>query len=118
MIKVLVTTRCDTFTSLPHLNAGRWWINCRVCTARPSAVGSSEAMIKMLGFGLGVAVLLDAFVVRMAVVPAALALLGRAAWWLPRGLAAILPDLDIEGTRLHDRPGEDAAAHDPSLARM
>ncbi|GAA0266769.1 MMPL family transporter [Actinomadura nitritigenes] len=81
-------------------------------------VGSSEAMIKMLGFGLGVAVLLDAFVVRMAVVPAALALLGRAAWWLPRRLAAILPDLDIEGTRLHDRPGEDAAAHDPSLARM
>ncbi|MBD2894156.1 Membrane protein YdfJ [Actinomadura sp. RB99] len=71
-------------------------------------VGSSEAMIKMLGFGLGVAVLLDAFVVRMAVVPAALALLGRAAWWLPRWLAAILPD----------RPGEDAAAHDSSLARM
>ncbi|WP_055542661.1 MMPL family transporter, partial [Streptomyces neyagawaensis] len=42
--------------------------------------------VKMIGFGLAVAVLFDAFVVRMAIVPAVLALLGRSAWWLPRWL--------------------------------
>lgn len=47
-------------------------------------IGSSEQMIKMIGFGLAIAVLFDAFVVRMAIVPAVLALLGKRAWWLPR----------------------------------
>ncbi|WP_063769902.1 MMPL family transporter, partial [Streptomyces scabiei] len=56
--------------------------------------------VKMIGFGLAVAVLLDAFVVRMAIVPAVLALLGRSAWWLPRWLNAVLPDMDVEGARL------------------
>jgi len=59
-------------------------------------VGSTEAMIKMLGFGLGIAVLLDAFVVRMTIVPAALAILGRAAWWLPGPLDRILPTVSVE----------------------
>ncbi len=63
-------------------------------------VSSSEAEIKMLGFGLGVAVLLDAFVVRMAIVPATLALLGKAAWWLPEWLNKLLPNVDIEGEKL------------------
>ncbi|MEI5523775.1 MMPL family transporter [Streptomyces brasiliscabiei] len=57
--------------------------------------------VKMIGFGLAVAVLLDAFVVRMAIVPAVLALLGRSAWWLPRPLNATLPDMDVEGARLN-----------------
>ncbi|WP_327345457.1 MMPL family transporter [Streptomyces europaeiscabiei] len=56
--------------------------------------------VKMIGFGLAVAVLLDAFVVRMAIVPAVLALLGRSAWWLPGWLNAVLPDMDVEGARL------------------
>ena len=47
-------------------------------------IGSSESMIKMIGFSLAIAVFFDAFVVRMAIVPAVLALLGRRAWWLPR----------------------------------
>jgi RND superfamily putative drug exporter len=63
-------------------------------------VSSSEAEIKMLGFGLGVAVLFDAFVVRMAIVPATLALLGKAAWWLPEWLNKLLPNVDIEGEKL------------------
>jgi RND superfamily putative drug exporter len=45
-------------------------------------------------------VLVDAFVVRMTLVPAVLALLGRSAWWLPRWLDRALPDLDVEGARL------------------
>ncbi len=45
-------------------------------------------------------ILLDAFVVRMTIVPAVLALLGKRAWWLPRWLDRVLPHLDIEGQTL------------------
>ncbi|MFI5529421.1 MMPL family transporter [Kitasatospora sp. NPDC051853] len=64
-------------------------------------IGMSEPMIKMMGLGLAAAVAFDAFVVRMAIVPAVLALLGRRAWWLPRRLDRVLPDVDVEGSRLH-----------------
>ncbi|GHA73951.1 efflux RND transporter permease subunit [Streptomyces anthocyanicus] len=63
-------------------------------------IGSGESMIKTIGFGLAVAVLFDAFVVRMALVPAVLALLGEKAWWLPRWLDRVLPRVDVEGTAL------------------
>ncbi|MFE1936440.1 MMPL family transporter [Streptomyces sp. NPDC059474] len=63
-------------------------------------IGSSESMIKMIGFGLATAVLFDAFVVRMAIVPAVLALLGKSAWWLPRWLDRALPNVDVEGEGL------------------
>ncbi|MGW7397347.1 MMPL family transporter [Streptomyces cyaneofuscatus] len=63
-------------------------------------IGSSEQMIKMIGFSLAIAVLFDAFVVRMAIVPAVLALLGRKAWWLPRWLDRALPNVDVEGEKL------------------
>lgn len=67
-------------------------------------VGADEAMIKTIGFGLAVAVLFDAFVVRMALVPAVLALLGDKAWWLPRPLDRLLPRVDVEGSGLTARP--------------
>ncbi|MEU1292314.1 MMPL family transporter [Streptomyces sp. NPDC005840] len=63
-------------------------------------IGSSESMIKMIGFGLAIAVFFDAFVVRMAIVPAVLALLGRRAWWLPGWLDRLLPNVDVEGEGL------------------
>ncbi|MFG2212193.1 MMPL family transporter [Streptomyces sp. NPDC048638] len=63
-------------------------------------IGSTDSMIKMIGFGLAIAVFFDAFVVRMALVPAVLALLGRSAWWLPRWLQKILPNVDVEGEGL------------------
>ncbi|WP_329041462.1 MMPL family transporter [Streptomyces sp. NBC_00178] len=59
-----------------------------------------DPIIKSIGFALAVGVLVDAFVVRMTLVPAVMHLLGRAAWWLPRPVDRILPDLDIEGERL------------------
>ncbi|GAA2247045.1 MMPL family transporter [Streptomyces atrovirens] len=73
-------------------------------------IGSSDSMVKMIGFGLAVAVLFDAFVVRMAIVPAVLALLGKRAWWLPKWLDRILPNVDVEGEGLRtvdDRKDED-----------
>ncbi|MFI6657711.1 MMPL family transporter [Streptomyces sp. NPDC050523] len=63
-------------------------------------IGSSESMIKMIGFGLAIAVFFDAFVVRMAIVPAVLALLGKRAWWLPKWLDRALPNVDVEGEGL------------------
>ncbi len=53
---------------------------------------------KIFGVGLAVAVLLDATLVRMVLVPATMSLLGRANWWLPGWLDRILPHLDLEGT--------------------
>ncbi|MFD2683592.1 MMPL family transporter [Streptomyces phyllanthi] len=69
-------------------------------------IGEHDSMIKMIGFGLASAVLFDAFVVRMAIVPAVLALLGEKAWWMPNGLDRILPRVDVEGEALSRRPAE------------
>ncbi|GAA2654559.1 MMPL family transporter [Streptomyces vastus] len=70
-------------------------------------ITSSESMIKMIGFGLAIAVFFDAFVVRMAIVPAVLALLGKKAWWLPKWLDRALPNVDVEGEalRTHETDG-------------
>ncbi|GAA2104361.1 MMPL family transporter [Streptomyces albiaxialis] len=74
-------------------------------------IGSSEQMIKTIGFGLAAAVVLDAFVVRMTLVPAVLALLGHRAWRLPRWLDRITPNFDVEGEKLHAEEGQGAAPH-------
>ncbi|WP_432180288.1 MMPL family transporter [Streptomyces sp. NBC_00063] len=74
----------------------------------------NDDMIKMMGFGLAIAVFFDAFVVRMAIVPAVLALLGKSAWWLPRWLDKLLPNMDVEGEKLHKSltPASSRAAED------
>uniref|UniRef100_A0AAU2JNF0 MMPL family transporter n=1 Tax=Streptomyces sp. NBC_00049 TaxID=2903617 RepID=A0AAU2JNF0_9ACTN len=71
-------------------------------------IGASEQMVKMIGFGLAVAVFFDAFVVRMAIVPAVLALLGHKAWWLPKWLDRILPNVDVEGESLRKHLAQSA----------
>jgi RND superfamily putative drug exporter len=66
-----------------------------------------NAQIKSVGFALAFGVLADVLVVRMAIVPAVMSLLGRSAWWLPRWLARLLPNVDVEGQSLLDRrPGD------------
>ena len=64
---------------------------------------ADESLIRSIGFALAFGVLVDAFVVRMTIVPAVMALLGRAAWWLPRWLGRILPNVDVEGEKLSRR---------------
>ncbi|MER0446261.1 MMPL family transporter [Streptomyces sp. Edi4] len=81
-------------------------------------IGSSEQMIKMIGFGLAIAVFFDAFIVRMAIVPAVLALLGAKAWWLPRWLDKALPNVDVEGEGLLKQQGAGDADGDRELARV
>ncbi|NUT27516.1 MAG: MMPL family transporter [Streptomyces sp.] len=80
-------------------------------------IGSSESMVKMIGFGLAVAVFFDAFIVRMAIVPAVLALLGRRAWWLPKWLDRALPNVDVEGEGLRTRTDRNED-EDRELARV
>ncbi|QKW05953.1 MMPL family transporter [Streptomyces sp. NA04227] len=58
---------------------------------------SDNIVVKMLGLGLAVSVLIDATVVRLLLVPAVMTLLGRSAWWIPRWLDRVLPHLDAEG---------------------
>jgi RND superfamily putative drug exporter len=62
-----------------------------------------DPVIKSMGFALAIGVAIDAFVVRMTIVPAVISLLGRAAWWLPRPLDRALPNVDIEGERLREQ---------------
>lgn len=64
---------------------------------------SDDIMIKQIGFALAVGVLIDAFVVRITLIPAAMAVFGDRAWWLPTWLDRLLPDLDVEGDKLADR---------------
>ncbi|GAA4252218.1 MMPL family transporter [Dactylosporangium darangshiense] len=59
-----------------------------------------DPVIKSMGFALAIGVAIDAFIVRMTIVPAVVSLLGRAAWWLPRWLNRLLPNVDIEGEQL------------------
>jgi putative drug exporter of the RND superfamily len=73
---------------------------------------SPEPLIKMMGFALAIGIAFDAFVVRMTIVPAVMALLGRSAWWLPGWLHRILPNVDVEGEALRrnlDNPADQPA---------
>ncbi|MGQ7294989.1 MMPL family transporter [Quadrisphaera sp. KR29] len=82
-------------------------------------IGSDSVIIRSFGFGLAFGVLADAFVVRLLVIPAVMHLLGRSAWWLPRWLDRVLPDVDVEGASL-ERPDGAASvsAGAPQAARL
>nr|WP_232483183.1 MMPL family transporter [Brevibacterium yomogidense] len=87
-------------------------------------VPTGDPIIKSIALGLAVGVFTDAFLVRMTLVPAVLALLGDRAWALPRWLDRLLPKVDVEGeglvhqVELRDwpHPGADYAAYGESLA--
>jgi RND superfamily putative drug exporter len=72
-------------------------------------------VVKQMGVGLAVAVALDATVVRLVLVPATMALLGRANWWLPRPLDRVLPTFDAHGTGI-EPAGAAEKEREPSLA--
>ena len=61
---------------------------------------SESTMIRPIGFALGAGVLFDAFIVRLLLMPAALTVLGKGAWWIPKWLDRMLPDVDVEGAKL------------------
>ncbi len=61
---------------------------------------SHLAIMKPMGFGLAMGVLIDAFLVRLLLMPAVMTLLGKSAWWIPKWLDRLLPDVDVEGAKL------------------
>ncbi|MDO8187384.1 MMPL family transporter [Conexibacter sp. JD483] len=90
----------------------------RVVTAAALIMGAvfsgfileDDAIIKSIGFALAFGILVDAFIVRMTLIPALMSLLGTRAWWLPRWLDRALPRVDIEGETLRTDHGTPAAA--------
>lgn len=82
-----------------------------------SFVPGGEGAIQQVGVGLAAGVVIDAFIVRMTLVPAVLALLGRRAWWLPTWLDRLLPDLDVEGEAIrHELALTDWLGRDMAIA--
>ncbi|GAA0567682.1 MMPL family transporter [Actinomadura livida] len=79
-----------------------------MCSVFAGFVLTPDPIIKSIGFALAVGVFIDAFIVRMTLVPAVMSLFGRAAWWLPRWLDRALPNLDIEGENLRQALDETA----------
>jgi RND superfamily putative drug exporter len=73
-------------------------------------VTDPDVVVKTIGFGLAVAILIDVLIVRMVVAPAVMTLLGDRAWTLPAWLDRVLPRLSLEG-ELHD---EDRARQQPA----
>ncbi|MCY1029424.1 MMPL family transporter, partial [Mammaliicoccus sciuri] len=67
-----------------------------------SFVFQDDVMIKSMGIALAFGVLFDAFIVRMTIIPALTKLFGRASWYIPNWLNAILPKIDIEGHALSE----------------
>ena len=66
------------------------------CVFAAFALGD-DRQLKLFGLGLGIAVLIDATIVRMVLVPATMELLGDRNWWLPKWLGRILPKISVEG---------------------
>lgn len=64
---------------------------------------ADSTMIHPMGFGLAFGVLVDAFIVRMTLTPAVMALLGDKAWWIPKWLDRLTPNMDVEGTALSEK---------------
>ena len=67
---------------------------------------------KMMGFALAAAVFFDAFVVRMVIVPAVITIMGDKAWWMPKWLDKVLPNVDMEGTAIRKIPIDSDAGND------
>lgn len=77
-----------------------------------SFVFEDSRVVKVFGLGLGAAILLDATIVRMLLVPATMELLGERNWWLPDWLQRLLPTISIEGNVLEESIGEAGSLSD------
>jgi len=81
-------------------------------------VFSHMTMIRPIGLGLAVGVLVDAWLVRMTLTPALMHLLGERAWHLPAWLDRLVPNVDVEGTSLVTEPAPELATDDTSAQTL
>ena len=82
-------------------------------------VPSPDIILKVIGLGMATAILVDATVVRMLLVPAVMHMLGRANWWLPKPVQSLLPQLYVEGRPEQYLPDpEDQLADEPDRDRV
>ena len=79
-----------------------------------SLIALPDVTMKSFGIGMTAAVLVDATIVRMLLVPAVMSLLGRGNWWLPRSLGDWLPNLHVEGRPDIYLPTPDAQPQNPA----
>jgi RND superfamily putative drug exporter len=80
---------------------------------------SHLATIRPIGFGLAIGVLIDAFLVRLFLVPAVMTIMNKSAWWIPKWIDQILPDVDVEGTKVEARqPAKKPAIKKPAAAAV
>ncbi|NEA31459.1 MMPL family transporter [Streptomyces sp. SID13031] len=80
-------------------------------------VPSPDIILKVIGIGMATAILLDATIVRLVIVPAVMHILGRVNWWMPQWLSKRLPELHIEGHADHHLPPKPATeTPEPVLA--
>jgi putative drug exporter of the RND superfamily len=81
-------------------------------------VTQPDVIAKMMGLGLGLAILIDVLTVRLVIAPAVVTLLGDHAWWVPRWLDRILPNVSLEGRLVQgvdERAGEPEREKEPAL---
>jgi membrane protein YdfJ len=80
-------------------------------TVFASFIFAEDTIVKSMGLALAFGIVFDAFIVRLVIVPAAMSLLGKSAWYMPKWLDRILPKVDIEGESFHKQD----AAHEQSF---
>ncbi len=81
-----------------------------------SFVLNDQSAVKMMAIGMAAAVLIDASIVRMILVPAIMSLLGAHAWWMPRWLEPVLPHLHLEGSEAAAAAAAQPGGNRPSPA--
>ena len=81
-------------------------------------VTQADVIAKMMGLGLGLAILIDVLLVRLVIAPAVVTLLGDHAWWLPRWLDRILPNVSLEGHLVRGRRRARGASRSRSAWRL
>ena len=77
---------------------------------------SPETFLKLMGFAMAAAIVFDAFLVRMIIMPTTMAVLGEWAWWMPKWLDRLLPRIDVEGENLRTEEPEPAAREPQPVA--
>jgi RND superfamily putative drug exporter len=78
-------------------------------------VTQPDVIGKMMGLGLGLAILIDVLIVRLVIAPAVVTLLGDRAWWLPGWLDRILPNVSLEGHLVQGLDGREEPAEPPRV---